>query len=168
MLGYLWHLYANFLPIWVLFETAISRTIADITLIRQTWSSVTARTPAECRGCSGAGAETCQRGNIILQGERFDQDDADGKEGTFNSFHRRWPTDRLTLWSFYKLWLAHCTGWVWRSILAEMSIHTNYGLHNDLNSTSNFTHSCCAVGCWHISFIFSLMEFLTSPNIECI
>ena len=110
--------------------------------------------------------QSCHRGNIIKM--RDYQDDADAKEDIFNSFHRRWPTDRLAFWSFYKLWLAHCTGWVRRSILAEMSIHTNYGLHNDLNSTSNFTHSCCAVGCWHISFIFSLMEFLTSPNIECI
>ena len=112
MLGYLWRLYANFLPIWVLFETAISRTIADITLIRQTWSSVTGRTPAECGPPPGARAWSChnhsllvKRAKYVYRDENLNRADAH-KEGTFHSFQRKWPTDRLALWSFYKLWLA--------------------------------------------------------------
>ena len=167
MLGYLWHLYANFLPIWVLFETAISRTIADITLIRQTWSSVTARTPAECRGCSGGGSRVVTEATLSYKMRALIKMMQMERKALFIVFI---GGDQLTDWlsGHFTNYGWHCTGWVWRSILAEMSIHTNYGLHNDLNSTSNFTHSCCAVGCWHISFIFSLMEFLTSPNIECI
>ncbi len=64
-------------------------------------------------------------------------------KGTLHSFHRKWVANGQ-IGSLVILQIMARTGWVWRSILAEMSIQTNYGLHNDLNSTSNFTHSCCS------------------------